>query len=82
VNRLVTNGGTRCGEAVQEGFAAFFRRTGEEITFGGFEEFSQPGLRLGNAIPAIFSSRWCSYLSRQVFIAPVNAPGRHDPVSA
>ena len=57
MHRTVTDSGTRRGEAVQEGFAAFFRRAGKEITLSRPEELGQPALRFGDPSPAIFSSR-------------------------
>lgn len=57
MHRLISDGGTSGGKAVQKRFAALFRRTGKEIPFGGFEELGQPSLRFGDPSPAIFSSR-------------------------
>ncbi len=65
MHRLVTDSGTRRGEAVQEGFAAFFRRTGKEIPVGGFEELGKPGLCFGNSVPGHFQQQVVL-----IFVAP------------
>ena len=54
MHSLITDSRTRRGEAVQEGFAAFFRRAGEEIPVGSFEELGEPALRFGNSVPGHF----------------------------
>ncbi len=54
---LITDGGTRSGKTVQEGFASLLRRTGEEIPLGGFKEFAQPGLRFGDPVPGHFQQK-------------------------
>lgn len=51
---LITNRCASSGEAVQEGFAAFFRRTGEETALSGFKKFIQPALRFCDAVSRHF----------------------------
>ena len=68
MNRLITDRRARGGKTVQEGFAAFFWRTGKEITLGGFEELRQPGLRLFDPVPGHFQ--------QQVMLVLI-APGFH-----
>ena len=68
MHSLITDSRTRRGEAVQEGFAAFFRRAGEEIPVGSFEELGEPALRFGNSVPGHF---------QQQVVLILIAPGLH-----
>ncbi|VUC81077.1 Uncharacterised protein [Salmonella sp. NCTC 11881] len=43
---LITNRCASSGEAVQEGFAAFFRRTGEETALSGFKKIHSASVAL------------------------------------
>ncbi len=54
---LITNRCASSGEAVQEGFAAFFRRTGEETALSGFKNSFSQRCASATPSPAIFNSR-------------------------
>jgi hypothetical protein len=81
VNRLIADR-TCGGKAVQESFAAFFWRTGEEIAFGRFEiPSARPALLRCRPRPFSAADGVRTYRAR-FSSAPVNAPGRRCPVSA
>lgn len=54
---LITNRRASSGEAVQEGFAALFRRTGEETALSGFKNSFSQRCASATPSPAIFNSR-------------------------
>jgi hypothetical protein len=64
---------------VKKGFASLLLAYRRKIPPRPFQVFRQP--RCASAIPSpdIFSSRWCSYLSRQLFIRSGRCAGKVPP---